>query len=328
MRRYVIIGTGAVGGTIGGRLAQHGVPVVWVARGDHASALAADGMILRTPDGTYQVSAPVWRGPEEAALTPDDVLVLATKVHQAGAGLAAWADVPLVDGGTAGERLPLLTATNGLAAENLALRYFAAVYGVAVWCPATHLNPGEVVAQYVGSSGVFHLGRYPSPAEPDALVNQVADDWNGARLVVHPQTDVMAWKRRKLVSNMANAVDALIEPGDGAKRLRRACVEEARASLAASGEPVVSDDEERTVREAGPQIAPVEGAPEEMGSSTFQSLARDTGTIETDYLNGEIVRLGRRYGVPTPVNAALASLARRAAREGWRPRSIDPSTIT
>ena len=45
------------------------------------------------------------------------------------------------------------------------------------------------------------------------------------------------------------------------------------------------------------------------GASSWQSLARGTGSIEADYLNGEIVLLGRLHGVATPVNAALQRLA-------------------
>jgi 2-dehydropantoate 2-reductase len=35
---------------------------------------------------------------------------------------------------------------------------------------------------------------------------------------------------------------------------------------------------------------------------------------ETDYYTGEIVRLGRRHGLPTPANAAIGRLARAAVR--------------
>ena len=58
---------------------------------------------------------------------------------------------------------------------------------------------------------------------------------------------------------------------------------------------------------------------ERAGSSSWQSLARGSGAIETDYLNGEIALLGRLHGVPTPVNELLCRLANRAAREGWKP---------
>ena len=46
------------------------------------------------------------------------------------------------------------------------------------------------------------------------------------------------------------------------------------------------------------------------------------GTVETDYLNGEIVELGRRYDVATPVNALLQKLSQKAARERKPPRSM------
>ena len=37
---------------------------------------------------------------------------------------------------------------------------------------------------------------------------------------------------------------------------------------------------------------------------------RNTGDIETDYLNGEISLLGRMHGIPTPYNDHLARIAR------------------
>jgi 2-dehydropantoate 2-reductase len=63
------------------------------------------------------------------------------------------------------------------------------------------------------------------------------------------------------------------------------------------------------------------------GSSTWQSVARASGRIETDYLNGEIVLLGRLHGVATPVNEALQALAARLARERGRPGSVPLAEI-
>jgi 2-dehydropantoate 2-reductase len=59
-------------------------------------------------------------------------------------------------------------------------------------------------------------------------------------------------------------------------------------------------------------------------SSSWQSLQRGTGRIEVDYLNGEVVLLGRLYGVPTPVNAEVQRLANRIARDGAAP---DPAAV-
>jgi 2-dehydropantoate 2-reductase len=58
------------------------------------------------------------------------------------------------------------------------------------------------------------------------------------------------------------------------------------------------------------------------GDSSWQSLARTTGSIESDFLNGEIALLGRLHGVPTPLNARLQDLANRWARERRPPASM------
>jgi 2-dehydropantoate 2-reductase len=64
-----------------------------------------------------------------------------------------------------------------------------------------------------------------------------------------------------------------------------------------------------------------------LGGSTWQSLARGTGDIETDYLNGEIVLLAHRIGTTAPINARLARLGRRAADTGARPGHLSPEAL-
>lgn len=56
--RYIIIGAGAVGGTIGARLHEGGHDVVLVARGAHLGALRADGLRFGTPQGTRTLRIP------------------------------------------------------------------------------------------------------------------------------------------------------------------------------------------------------------------------------------------------------------------------------
>src|ERR1700678_732075 len=77
--RYIIIGAGAVGGTIGGCLFQGGHDVVLVARGPHLDALRAHGLRLATPAGTYQLGIRAVGGPAEVGLREGDVLILAVK---------------------------------------------------------------------------------------------------------------------------------------------------------------------------------------------------------------------------------------------------------
>src|SRR4051812_46179453 len=161
--RYIVIGAGGVGGTIGGRLAQAGHEVVLVARGPHLDALRAQGGLrLATPEGTSVIGVPAVSGPDEVELCAGDVLLLATKTQDAEAALAGWAWKPVQGGTVAAEDLPVLCAQNGVASERLTLRRFRQVYGVCVWLPATHLEPGLVEAQGAPLSGLLHVGRYPS----------------------------------------------------------------------------------------------------------------------------------------------------------------------
>ena len=97
---------------------------------------------------------------------------------------------------------------------------------------------------------------------------------------------------------------------------------EGRAVLEAAGIPHVAEeisDVEGRWRRWG--VRDIDGR-RRAGSSTWQSLARGTGALETDYLNGEIVLLGRLHGVPTPINAAAVRAGRR--RGARRPRPREP----
>ena len=87
--RYIIIGAGAVGGTIGGRLFASGHEVVLVARGRHLDALRAHGLRLETPDGALTLPIPAVGHSGELKLHAGDVLVPAVKTQDAAAVLAA-----------------------------------------------------------------------------------------------------------------------------------------------------------------------------------------------------------------------------------------------
>ncbi|MEV7120851.1 ketopantoate reductase family protein [Kitasatospora griseola] len=313
--RYLFLGAGAVGGTIGGRLHQSGHDVVLVARGPHLAALRKDGLHLTTPDGVRLLPVPAIGGPEEIDLRPDDVLVLTVKTQHSTALLDQWAPRPVAGGGTAGERLPLVCAQNGVENERLALRRFARVYGMRVWLPCTHLEPGRVSAAGAPRSGVLHVGRYPQGT--DSLVEQLSADLT-ASFFDAPVTDrVMEWKYAKLLSNLGNALEAVGGPIDGELRtaLWERVQEEGRAVLAAAGIAYPSAEEQRALRGDRVTLMPLEGV-ERGGGSSWQSLTRGTGDIETDWLNGEIVLLGRLHDVPTPLNSALQQLSGAFAREG------------
>ncbi|SEP58398.1 ketopantoate reductase family protein [Microlunatus flavus] len=329
-KRYVIIGAGAIGGSVGGRLHQAGRDVVLVARGQHLDVLRNEGLRLRTPDEDVTLRVPAVAGPDELVLSDDDVLVFATKTQQVEAALVAWADAPVRGGdgseGTAGSRLPALMALNGVASEAMALRWFARVVGVCLWLPSVHLTPGEVIIRGGPRSGMLHLGSVPAARET-TLLAEVAADLEAANFDVPLPADVMPWKYRKLISNLANGLQALLGAGGGSAPLARAVDAEARAVLDAAGIEVTTDAEESAARAAAFTMHHVPGVPDDVGGSTWQSLQRGTGNVETDYLNGEIARIAHAHGTEAPLNTRLASLVRRAAARGQQPGEISADEL-
>jgi 2-dehydropantoate 2-reductase len=88
--------------------------------------------------------------------------------------------------------------------------------------------------------------------------------------------------------------------------------------LAAAGIDVASSEEDRERRADNLQLRSTTSG-QWSGGSSWQSLARGTGSIEAEFLNGEIVMLGALHGVATPVNALLQRLALQAAAQGSPP---------
>ncbi|MEU8772553.1 2-dehydropantoate 2-reductase N-terminal domain-containing protein [Streptomyces sp. NPDC048606] len=322
--RYIVIGAGAIGATIGGRLADTGREVVLVARGAHAEALRADGLRLTTAAGTRVHRLPVVTGPAELGeLRPDDVLLLAVKTQDAVAALDTWGDAEVAGGGTAAQRLPLLCAQNGVESERLALRRFARVYGVCVWLPASFLEPGVVEALCAPLTGVLHLGK--AAGGTDRRVREIAIDLEKAGFAAPVVEDVMRWKHAKLLGNLGNAIQATTgpEPDPAKAALLLRAIREAEAAYAAAGIAHTSQEEQARAREG--RVVPPAGV---RGGSSWQSLARGTGSVEADYLNGEISLLGRLHAVPTPVNDTLRHAANIFAREGLPPGAMSIGDLT
>ncbi|MET9463731.1 2-dehydropantoate 2-reductase N-terminal domain-containing protein [Streptomyces sp. NPDC006544] len=322
--RYIIIGAGAIGATIGGRLAESGHEVVLVARGPHAQALRADGLRLTTADGERVHRLPVAGDPAGLGeLRPDDVLVLTVKTQDAIAALDAWGDAEVAGGGTAAQRLPVLCAQNGVESERLALRRFARVYGVCVWLPATFLEPGVVSALCAPLTGILHVGLAAGGA--DARARRIAADLEESGFGAPVVEDVMRWKHAKLLGNLGNAIQATTGPDpDPAKAaLLLRAIREAKTAFEAAGIGYASEAEQTAARDGK-----VEQPAGVRGGSSWQSLARGTGSIEADYLNGEITLLGRLHGVKTPVNDTLRHAANIFAREGLPPGAMSIEDLT
>ncbi|WP_026239827.1 rhodanese-like domain-containing protein [Parafrankia discariae] len=328
--RYVIIGAGAVGGTVAAQLHDAGVDVVLVARGANLAALRADGLrYLRPetdrPDWDRRLPLPVAGGPDEVELRPGDVLVLAAKSQDTEALVAQWAWRPVRPDGTAAERLPVLLLQNGVENARAALRRFDTVIDAVVIIPSSHSTPGTVASPGAPLAGAFYLGR--APRGDSAAAERIAADLRRARFAVKVVPDIERWKVGKLLGNLAYNLDAVYPPSAARDRLGAALVAEARAVLAAAGVEVtdmLSGDTGLDL--SGLVLHDIPGHPRQ-GSSTWQSLARGA-TVESDFLNGEIALLARLHGTSAPLNAGVQRRIALAALGGANPGGLGEDDLT
>jgi 2-dehydropantoate 2-reductase len=295
--KFVIVGAGAVGGSLAVQLhrANHHVEVV--ARGPHLDAIRRRGLTRLAPDGPSTVRIVARASAAEVTFTDDVVVVLATKVHQS----APVLDEILARGGP---EVPIVCVQNGVEGERLALRRFRTVLGCAVNVPAAHLEPGEVRLYAEAPRGVLDVGRYP--AGTDDLTAAVAAALTDAEFLSEACPRVMGRKWAKLLDNVGNALEVLCGPGDGVDVAPLVAVLRAEAEAVVEAAGIALDVEGLAARSAQVAWADI-GEESRPGGSTWQSVARGTGTVETLALNGEITLLGRLHGIPTPANDLVAA---------------------
>jgi 2-dehydropantoate 2-reductase len=310
--RVVVYGAGAIGGVIGARLHQSGQEVVLIARGAHHDAIKAKGLTLESPDEVVTLAIDVVDHPDRLRFAAGDVVLLCMKGQDTAAAVRALAS-------SAPPETPVVCVMNGADNERSVLRSFENTYGICVMCPTTHLEPGVVQANSTPVSGILDVGRYP--AGVDATARSLASALAASTFVSEARDDIMRWKYRKLLMNLGNAVEAVCGPAARGGEIMQATLTEGEAVLAAAGIACATAEEDAARRGDILKLRPI-GGQRRGGGSSWQSLTRRTGTIESDYLNGEIVLLGRISGVPTPVNTKLQRLANQFAHTGMSPGSM------
>jgi 2-dehydropantoate 2-reductase len=315
--RAIVYGLGATGGTLAARLAQTGTEVIGIARGSMLDAIRAQGGLnFLSHHGRGVARFPVVASPNDVDWRPDDFILLTMKSNDTAAALDALAAAGVT-------HQPVVCAQNGVANERMALRRFPNVFGMVVMMPTQFIVPGTVAAMGTPTLGILDIGR-ASPGD-NGMILPLAAALSQAGFLCDPTSDVMAGKYGKLLMNLGNIVGAALGIGARNGPWYDRVKEEGIAVLNAAG--IISED----VGQADPrrrhmQRVPLDGV-EEVGTSSMQSLIRGTGSIETDFLNGEIALLGRLHGVPTPANAAFQLVARRMVRDRMLPGSFPEEEI-
>jgi 2-dehydropantoate 2-reductase len=313
-----VVGAGSVGLVLAARLARAGRAVrLHVRRHEDARALRSEGIRVEDPatGRAWWAGVDAAEGPPAGAEGAVFLCVRGPDTESAASALAA-----------ASPRALPVNVQNGVDGDAVVAHHFERVVG-AVWrLPCTRVAVGRVRTL---PGGRIVLGLHPEGVDADVEVLAVLLRTAGFDVGLSSRIGEDRWL--KLCLNLTSAPNALVRQAEHATatfvETKARLLEEARAVLAASAIPARSADGRDRSLEA--EIAWQRGAlargdaarPIPLYNSVWQGLASGA-PLECDAYHRTIVSLGRRHGVPTPVNARVLALL-----EDARDRRLGPESF-
>ncbi len=308
-----VFGTGATGGYFGGRLAEAGEDVRFVARGAPLAPLREHGLTVQSVAGDFRVH-PVRAAADPAELGSVDVALVAVKAWQVPE--AAEAMRPLV-----GDQTFVVPLQNGIEAPGQLAAVLGAERVLGGFC--------SILASLDGPGRIRHMGVVPYVAfgELDGSMSARAEALRAAfartrGVTVEVPADIRAamWNKFLFIAALSGvgAVSrvpaGVIRSLPETRELLRQALEEIYSVALRSGVALPADAVARTLEF-------IDGLPPD-GTASMQRDVLAGRPSELEAQVGAVVRLGERLGVEVPVHrtiyAALLPQERRARGEAAR----------
>jgi len=290
--KIAVMGAGAIGGYFGGRLADAGHDVSFIARGDHLAAMKANGLKVTSPLGDFNIN-PVQATDNPAEIGVVDLILFMVKNYDTVA--AAEQARPMVGPDTA-----VVSFQNGVDARELLSTAFGAehVMGGAALIPASVPTPG--VISHNGKDAKLVFGEFGMATSPRAEAFAEALGSAGVDHQLHSEIEVMLWVKFVFLASMT-ALNCMtrqsIGPIMGDPDIR-SLYADAMYEVVAVAKACGVNLPDGTVEE---RLAFSEGFPAEVKSSMLQDLERGK-RLEVAHLSGTVARMGAELGVPTPIH--------------------------
>jgi 2-dehydropantoate 2-reductase len=295
--RFAIVGSGAVGGYYGAKLARAGHDVTFIARGAHLAAIRARGLAIKSPLGDFVVKAKAEDDP--AKVPPVDVAIFAVKAYSNRDAL------PILNA-VVRDRGVALTLQNGVESVDEVAASVGAprVLGGSTYVATALSAPGLIEQTGTHRRVVFGEVSGDTSRVSDR-VQQIGDAFSGADIVCEPVADarVPIWEKFCYLAPFAAFTGAARVPigplwADAAGRgLMTAGFREVEAVARAGGVALPQDVVDRI-------LTYVDSIPPPTRSSLLIDLQQGK-PIEVEALVGAVVRRGAKAGVATPIMAAL-----------------------
>ena len=293
--KIIILGAGAIGSVYGAKLSRHH-DVTLIGGATHADAINRDGLVMQ---GLLSDTLHLPASTTVDAIEPGTLILLTAKANTNAAAVA-----PIVD--KLPEGVTIVCVQNGLYAQNVVkdlvgdravvLRAITQVGGILV-------RPGVVdntVKGYTLLEAHERAGAIAELLTEAGLDGRIVpdikrEDWRKVifNCVINPTTSLLR-------SEVGSIVDPRLNT------LKRQIVDECLAVASADG--VVFEEDFLVL------IDKVFAS-----SRTIASMQQDLmkgRKTEIDYMNGAVADLGQKFGIPTPVNAAMATMIRYLEAKG------------
>jgi 2-dehydropantoate 2-reductase len=293
--RIAIFGTGGVGGYFGGRLAQAGEDVTFIARGEHLRAIQVQGLRIESRTGDF-VIFPATATDDVTAVGEVDLVVVGVKAWQVPE--AARAMKPLV-----GSKTTVLPLQNGVdaAAQLVNELGFESVIGGLCRIVSYIVEPGHIL--HAGFKPSIIIGELDNQqTERIKRVEQVFKR-AGVEITVAADIQVALWTKLLFIASFSG-IGAVADAPAGVLRSDPKW----RAQMVSAMEEIYALAHARGVKLPANSIdtvmAAVDALPEDATSSMHRDIAAGKPS-ELESQNGAVVRMARESGIDAPTHALI-----------------------
>lgn len=308
--RIAVFGTGGVGGYFGGRLAQAGEEVTFIARGTHLKAIREEGLRVKSVKGDFMVN-PAQATEEPEQVGPVDAVLVAVKAWQVSE--AARLMEPMV-----GPDTFVVPLENGVEAPGHLAKELGKEHVLGGLCRilAYISAPGEIrhegIEPYIAFGEVD--GRRSERAE---RLRQAFAGAQGVSAEIPDDIERAMWRKFLLICTwsgvgaITRAPIGVVRTQPETRQMLQQSMQEVRAVARARGIHLQAEAAEET-------MAFLDGVPGD-GTASMQRDVMEGRPSELDSQSGAVARLGQEAGVETPLHRfiyhSLLPLERRARGE-------------
>lgn len=308
--KVAIVGAGGVGGYFGGRLAQAGEDVVFIARGEHLRAMQRKGLQVDSINGDFRVDR-VLATDDPATVGEVDYVLVAVKSWQLRDAIETMR--PMV-----GKTTSIVPLLNGVDAPDQLTNVFGAERVLGGTCSVISMIAGPGHVRHAGALPTIRFGELDRRrSERVERLRNAFSRTEGVQVEVPEDIHVVMWNKFMAIAPWSG-IGAVTRAPIGVIRSlpeTRALLEHAmeEISLLARARKIAMERE--AIHHA---MAFIDTLPYE-GTASMQRDIMAGRPSELDAQNGTVVRLGKGAGVSTPVNGmiytSLLPLERRARKE-------------